>query len=129
MAYVLGLVFIIGETSRRGFAYFSVNITTMVEDYSAGIFLLTAALWWSKKYAKAPALMAAAWGYSAGGMLVPFFAHLEAYVRGATFRPDHLHEDLNAVIAKGIIWGICLACLVITLRNGDVGRQRADMAT
>lgn len=128
MAYVLGPVFILGETARRGLAYFSVNITTMVEDYSAGIFLLIAAVWWSKKYAGAPAVMAAAWGYLTGGMLVPFFAHLEAWLRGTTFRPDHPHDDLHAVIVKGIIWGLCLVCLAITLRNAGVGRRRTDMA-
>ena len=47
MAYVMSFVFIIGETSRRGFEYFSVNATTMVEDYLCGILLLTAAIFWS----------------------------------------------------------------------------------
>ena len=126
MAYVMSFVFIIGETSRRGFEYFSVNATTMVEDYLCGILLLTAAIFWSKNYVKAPSLMAAAWGYATGGRFVPFFAHLEAYTQGVTFRVDHPHEDLNSVILKGVIWGICLVCLVITLRNSEIGSHRTD---
>ncbi len=33
LAYVMAAVFILGETVRRGLSYFSINATTMVEDY------------------------------------------------------------------------------------------------
>ena len=33
MTYIMAFVFLVGETSRRGFGYFSINATTMVEDY------------------------------------------------------------------------------------------------
>jgi len=117
MTYLMALVFLAGETARRGLAYFSVNATTMIEDYSCGAILLWAAWCWAKKQPKAPMVMAVAWAYAAGGMLVPFAAHLEAWLRGATFRPDHPHEDIGSVILKGVIWAICLACLVVTLRS------------
>ena len=118
MAYVMGFIFIVGETSRRGFEYFSVNATTMVEDYLCGILLLCAALFWSMRHEIAPKLMVASWAYATGGMFVPFFAHLEAYLRGVTFRADHPHAELESVILKGIIWAICLLFLIVSLRNG-----------
>ena len=119
MTYIMAFVFLIGETSRRGFGYFSINATTMVEDYLCGALLLLAALFWIKKHRKAPKLMAVAWAYATGGMFVPFFAHLEAWSRGTTFRFDHPHEDIESVVLKGVIWAICLACLIITLRQND----------
>ena len=125
MAYLMGIVFIVGETSRRGFEYFSVNATTMVEDYLCGLLLLFAAIAYSRKHTQAPKFIAAAWGYATGGMFVPFFAHLEAYTQGVTFRADHPHEDLNSVILKGVIWGICLVCFIITMRNSELGRGRS----
>ena len=129
MAYVMAFVFIVGETSRRGLGYFSVNATTMIEDYLGGALFLFAALCWYKKSTIAPKLMAVAWAYATGGMFVPFFAHLEAWVRGATFRNDHPHADIEAVISKGVIWAICLTCLLLTLRSKDPKNSADESAT
>ena len=115
--YIVAFVFLAGETARRGLSYFSVNATTMLEDYVAGIVLLLAAILWVRKYRHAQITMTAAWAYVTGGMFVPFFAHLEAWVREETFRSDHIHTDINAVILKATVWLICLACLVISLRT------------
>ena len=82
MAYAMGAAFIIGETARRGIGYFSINATTMLEDYGSGILLILAAIACTAKLAQATVYLAGAWGYSAGGMFVPFFAHLEAFLRG-----------------------------------------------
>jgi hypothetical protein len=117
MTYVMAAVFIVGETARRGIGYMAVNATTMFEDYCGGILLLLAARYWHKRHDMAPALMTAAWGYATGGMFVPFFAHLEAFLRGATFRADHPHGDVNAVIAKAVIWALCLSCLIVSVRS------------
>ena len=119
MAYVMAFVFIVGETVRRGLGYFAINATTMLEDYLGGAFLLVAAVFWLKKHIIAPKLLVAAWAYSTGGMFVPFAAHLEAWLRGVTFRPDHPHEDIGSVIMKGIILAICLTCMILALRGGD----------
>jgi hypothetical protein len=119
MTYVMSFVFIVGETSRRGLDYFSINATTMVEDYLCGALLLLAAIFWSKKYQLAPKLMLAAWAYGTGGMFVPFFAHLEAWLRGVTFRVDHPHAEIESVVLKGVIWAICLTCFIVTLRSNN----------
>jgi hypothetical protein len=69
--------------------------------------------------------MAAAWGFATGSMFVPFAAHLEAWLRDETFRPDHPHTDIASIILKGVIFAICLVCLVVTLRNHDDKRSKA----
>ena len=122
MTYIMAFVFLVGETSRRGFGYFSINATTMFEDYMCGALLLLAAFFWFKKYKIAPKLMAVAWAYATGGMFVPFFAHLEAWLRGATFRIDHPHAEIESGVLKGGIGARCLACLIVTLRGDDADR-------
>ena len=122
LTWAMAAVFILGETLRRGFGYFSINATTMIEDYLCGVLLLAAALVWRHGSALGPVLMASAWAYGTGGMFVPFAAHLEAWMRGETFRPDHPHDDINSVILKGAIWAICLICFVVSLRNARKAR-------
>lgn len=119
LTYVMAFVFLVGETARRGIGYLSVNATTMFEDYSTGAILLWAAWTWFRRQASAGKMMAVAWAYATGGMFVPFFAHLEAWMRGETFRPDHPHEDVGSIVMKGVIWAVCLACLIVTLRSKD----------
>ena len=123
LVYIMAFVFLVGETARRGIDYFTVNATTMLEDYFCGALLLLAAGLSFKKHPMAPNFMLVAWAYATGGMFVPFFAHLEAWLRGATIRPDHPHEDVGSIVTKGIIWATCLTCLIITLRNGARARQ------
>jgi glucose-6-phosphate-specific signal transduction histidine kinase len=122
----MAFVFIAGETLRRGLSYLSVNATTMVEDYICGALLLSAAIFWYQQRPLAPKLMAVAWAYATGGMFVPFFAHLEAFLRDTTFRPDHPHEDVNSIVLKGVIWAICLVFLIISLRSDDSEFQAAQ---
>ena len=113
----MGAMFILGETARRGIDYFSNNTTTMLGDYGSGILLILAAAACTAKLAHSAIYLAGAWGYAAGGIFVPFFAHLEAYLRGATFKPDHPIEDVNGIIIKGVIWGICVSLFIASLRD------------
>lgn len=120
--FVIAFVFLAGETARRGISYFSINATTMLEDYVGGIILLLAALAWAQSVKSAHLIMATAWAYVAGGMFVPFFAHFEAWLREETFRSDHIHTDTNAVILKAFVWSICVACFLVSL----VGARQAN---
>ena len=122
LSYVIGLVFIIGETLKRGIGYFAINATTMFEDYVGGAVLILAAVVWAKGYKVAPKMMAAAWGYTAGGLMVPFFAHLEAWLRGTEFRPDHDIQDVKSIVIKGVLWAISLACLYVSLRSDETAK-------
>lgn len=129
VTYVMAFVFLAGETARRGIGYFSVNATTMIEDYICGALLLYAAWVWRKGAASAHTMMVAAWAFATGGMFVPFAAHLEAWLREETFRPDHPHTDLGSIVLKGAILAISLTCLIVTLRHrpacgGETGLAR-----
>mgnify|MGYP000577889005 CR=1 FL=1 len=117
MTYPMILLYTLGETSRRGVDYFAINATTMLEDYSAAILFMIAAWTWCKASKNAPKFMLVAWAYAAGAMFVPFFAHLEAFMRGATFRADHIHTDVNSIVLKGTVWVVTLVCLYITFRS------------
>lgn len=117
LTWLMVAVFLLGETARRGVSYVKINATTMIEDYLCGLLLLAAAIVWRAGNRYAPPLMASAWAYATGGMFVPFAAHLEAWLRQETFRPDHPHEDLNSVILKGAIWAVCLVCFAVSLIN------------
>jgi hypothetical protein len=87
----------------------------MIEDYLCGILLLVAAWVWFRGRAIALETMGIAWAYATGGMFVPFAAHLEAWLRAETFRPDHPHTDIGSIILKGVIWAVCLGCLLMTV--------------
>ena len=125
LTFVMALVFLLGETARRGIGYFSINATTMIEDYLCGALLLLAAWIWYKGYDIAPKMMSGTWGYATGGMFVPFAAHFEAYLRGVEYRPDHPITDTKSIVMKGVIWIICLVCFIVTLINHKNG-QSAD---
>ena len=115
--FIIAFVFLAGKTARRGISYFSINATKMLEDYVAGVALLVAAILWVRNYRHSTIIMTAAWGYVTGGMFVPFFSHLEAWLREETIRSDHIHTDVNAVILKYVVWLICLVCFVMSLRT------------
>lgn len=98
----------------------------MFEDYFCGLLLIIAALLWTKGSQHAHKFMIGAWAYTTGGMFVPFFAHLEAYLRGATFRADHPHEDVNSIILKGVIWGIALIGFIVVMKHKESTQQTAN---
>ena len=52
-----------------------------------------------------------------GGMFVPFAAHLEAFLRGVTFRADHAHTDVNSIILKGVVWLISIVVFSLAIKK------------
>ncbi len=112
-----GVFFLLIENVRRGVSYFAVNATTMIEDYLMGVIFIVVALIYGKNRELGTKLIIGAWAYAVGGMFVPFAAHLEAYLRGATFRPDHIHTDVNSIILKGIVWLIAIVMLYLAVKN------------
>ena len=107
-----GAFFLLIENIRRGVSYFEINATTMIEDYLMGVIFISAALIYRKNRELGTKLIIGAWAYAVGGMFVPFAAHLEAFLRGETFRPDHIHTDVNSIVLKGFVW--LLAILILT---------------
>lgn len=117
LAYLMILVFTLGETARRGLDYFAINATTMMEDYLCAVGFIVAVTAYHLKSKWASRFSIMAWAYSTGGMFVPFWAHFEAFLRDETFRPDHPHTDVHSIILKGVIWSVSLIGLIIALRN------------
>lgn len=111
LTYGFGIFFILIENLRRGLSYFSINATTMIEDYLMGIILIVVAFIYGKNRELGTKLMIGAWSYAVGGMFVPFAAHLEANLRGVTFRPDHIHTDVHSIILKGVVWLVAVLIL------------------
>ncbi len=124
--YAMSAVFLLGEIARRGMEYFAVNTTTMVEDLLCGGLLFLAASMLAKGHDKARTMLVGAWGYAFGGMFVPFFAHLEAFLRGVEIRSDHPIDDVGSVILKGVIWLLCGVFFVLSLRKSS-NRQQAKV--
>ena len=76
-----------------------------------GLVMITAVLIYAKHKELGTKLIIGAWAYAVGGMFVPFVAHLEAYIRQETFRPDHIHTDVNSIVLKGTVWLIAIIML------------------
>jgi len=81
-AVLLGLALPILETARRGLGHWSVNFTTMFEDYAAGIALLVAAAGTWRKASWAPAWMVVSWSGISFMMLISTVSQVEKQVRG-----------------------------------------------
>lgn len=117
LTYGFGIFFLLIENIRRGVSYFAINATTMIEDYLMGIIMIVVALVYRKNKELGTKLIIGAWAYAVGGMFVPFAAHLEAFIRGETFRPDHIHTDVNSIILKGAVWLISIIILTLAIKN------------
>jgi hypothetical protein len=117
-AIAVGGLLPILETVRRGWSYWTVNATTMLEDYVAGALLLAAG--WAARRRKrfAPRLLLTAWGCVAGMMSSSFFSQLEAAIRGDEFEPNHG----MVLVVKLLLWATCITALVLSFRRAiDVG--------
>ena len=115
-----GFFFMVIEYLRRGVSYYSINASTMIEDTALGIFFLVAALVYRSNKLLGQILIISSWAYAVGGMFLPFIAHLEAFLRGATFRPDHPHEDVGSIVLKGVVWLICVVVFVMSIRKSTL---------
>ncbi len=112
-AYAVGALLPILETIRRGFAHWTVNFTTMFEDYLAGLLLLIGAWAAHRDRRWGPSFLLAAWAYVTGMMGGSFWWHLEATLRGEFAEPN------NAVVLgfKLALWGTCVLSLVLAYRR------------
>ena len=117
MTWGFGAFFLLIENLRRGVSYFSVNATTMIEDYLMGVVFIAAAFMYQRDRELGTKLIIAAWAYAVGGMFVPFAAHLEAFLRGETVRADHVHTDVNSIILKGVVWLICIVVFSLAIKK------------
>ena len=125
-SYLMGSLLIIGETLRRGFAYWGVHATTIIEDYISGVFLIIAAVLWIKKSPRSRMVMAAAWAHMIGMMMPTSFNHFEAYLRGATRILDQPYDDVGSIIMKGLLWLAAVIGLGLTLYSADINKKTGE---
>lgn len=112
-AFVIGALLPVLETARRGISHWTVNFTTMFEDYAGGALLLIGA--WAAYRAKSwgAVLLLMAWGSICGLMTSSFLAQLESTLRGA----ETEQHNLVIVIVKFLLWSVSMTSLVLSFRS------------
>jgi hypothetical protein len=112
-AYAMGVALPVLEAIRRG-SNFS-NIPAYIDDFIAGIFLLTAAIAVSRQKAHGPALLVAAWGVLAGGLYGSFFGQVQnvsnADISGL--------PNPAVVLVKGCLFLLAVVALVFSIRSAS----------
>lgn len=112
-AFVVGVFLPVLETIRRGFAYWTVNVTTMLEDYVAGGLLLVAGFLAVRARPSASLCLVTAWAYVTGMMTSSFWYQLEAGCRGVDLEP----LGSTVLVFKILLWSTCVVSLVRSLRR------------
>lgn len=112
-AFVMGVLLPVLETARRGISHWTINFTTMFEDYFAGALLLIGA--WAAYRSKSwgPVFLVVAWAYFFGLMNSSFVDQLEETLRQTASEPN----NLLVVIVKFLLWIVCLVSLVLSFRT------------
>jgi hypothetical protein len=118
-ALVVGALLPLLETIRRGVAYWTVNVTTMLEDYVAGGLLLVAGFLAIRAKPSAPLVLVAAWAYVTGMMSSSFWYQLESTIRGVDLEP----RNSTVLAFKVLLWGTCVISLLLSLRRA-AGKSR-----
>lgn len=112
-AFVMGVLLPVLETARRGISHWTINFTTMFEDYVAGVLLLIGG--WSAYRSKSwgPAFLVLAWAYFSGLMTSSFVGQLEETLRQTVSEPN----NLLVVVVKLLLWSVCVVSLVLSFRT------------
>ena len=112
-AFTIGLLLPVLETCRRGVGYWSVEFTTMFEDYVAGALLLTGG--WASYRAQhwGATFLMLAWAYVAGLMGSSFWSQLEETLRQTASEPN----NLLVVTVKFLLWDTCIVSLALSFRS------------
>lgn len=114
-AVVIGALLPVLETARRGISHWTVNFTTMFEDYLGGAVLLIGAWaayrakWWGAMF------LALAWGSISGLMTTSFVAQLEQTLRQADTEP---HNSV-VLLVKFLLWTTCIISLILSFRTAS----------
>ena len=117
-AFVIGLLLPVLETARRGLTHWTVDFTTMFEDYLGGAVLLIGA--WAAYTARTwgATFLVIAWGAIAGLMTLSLVSQLEDTIRGTVTEP---HNAL-VVGVKFLLWVTCVTALVLSFRSAMKAR-------
>ena len=112
-AFTMGVLLPVLETARRGISHWTVNFTTMFEDYLAGILLLIGA--WAAYRSKSwgTVFLVLAWASFSGLMTSSFVGQLEETLRQTASEPN----NLLVVVVKFLLWSVCVVSLLLSFRT------------
>lgn len=109
-ATILGILFPLLETLRRGFGAWLHTPATMLQDYVAGGLLLAAVAAVLTGWRLAWPTMLAACAYATGMMSSSFWSQLEAQMTGVSWEAN----QTLVVAVKSLLWGFPLAMTVLS---------------
>jgi hypothetical protein len=111
-AAILGMLFPLLETLRRGLGAWLTTPVTLLEDYIAGGLLLWAAVFLAQGRAGGWVVMLAGAAYTTGMMFSSFWKQVEAQMTGETW------EDNQGVVItfKLLLWGVPLILTILSAR-------------
>jgi len=112
-AFAIGVLLPVLETGRRGISTWTVNFTTMFEDYLAGALLLVGG--WAAYRSKSwgAAFLVLAWAYFSGQLTSSFMGQLEETLRQTASEPG----NLLVLVVKFLLWSVCVTSLVLSFRT------------
>ena len=121
-AFAIGVLLPVLETGRRGISTWTVNFTTMFEDYLAGALLLVGG--WAAYRSKSwgALFLVLAWAYFSGLMTSSFVGQLEEMLRQTVSEPG----NLLVLVVKFLLWSVCVTSLVLSFRTVHKGRLATD---
>ena len=112
-AFAIGVLLPVLETGRRGISTWTINFTTMFEDYLAGALLLVGG--WAAYRSKSwgAAFLVLAWAYFSGQLTSSFMGQLEETLRQTASDPG----NLLVLVVKFLLWSVCVTSLVLSFRT------------
>lgn len=122
-AFVVGAMLPVLETCRRGIGYWSVDFTTMFEDYVAGALLLIGGWAAYRGRSWGSVFLLLAWAYFTGLMSSSFWSQLEETLRQTASEPN----SSVVLVVKLLLWATCVASLIFSFRNATKSIVRRDI--
>jgi len=114
-AFAIGVLLPLLETCRRGINHWTVDFTTMFEDYVAGALLLIAGWASYRKRSWGTLFLILAWAYVTGMMGGSFWYQLEDTLRQNASEPN----NLLVVAIKFLLWAICVVSLILSFQTAS----------
>ena len=117
-AFAMGVLLPLLETARRGISHWTINFTTMFEDYVAGALLLIGGWAAYRSRSWGAVFLVLAWAYFSGLMTSSFVGQLEETLRQSASEPN----NLLVVVVKVLLWTVCVVSLVLSFRTATQKR-------
>ncbi len=122
-AFVIGVLLPVLETGRRGISHWTVNATTMFEDYLAGALLLVGGWAAYRSRSWGALFLVLAWAYFSGLMTSSFVGQLEETLRQTASEPG----NLMVLVVKFLLWSVCVVSLALSFRTARQRFSEDDM--